>query len=476
MNKRQIIILWIVAAVLAASVALIKRGKDKETKSVTHRSAGETLLESFPAADVATISIKGADSSVNLEKKDGKWLLPQRDNFPAKASGVSSVNDLLRTVGELKIAQSMQAGPSFAPRFGMDEGSKNPKEHGINVIFKDAAGKELANITVGKNIESSSGEGVPFAGGGATGRFVRNHADESGFYAVGELFPSLSDQPKGWLADDFLRVEKIQSISVTQPGKADIAWKAVRNNEDSEFALEGAAAGEAIEPTTATSLKSLFAYSQFTDVVPKADVEKRAVADQKRIATIVTFEGFTYTITFTPSKAGEKSAPARPEDPSPAAEDTYLVTVTVDATIPKERKKEEGEKPEDAKAKDEAFATRTKELNERLAKEKVLAPYTFEVAKASVEQLVKDRATLTKKPDPQEQGAQGMPQGIPGMPPGGGFNLPPGMIVPGSGPAKEAVTEPVEAVTPPISAPAAGDQPTEEKAPEQKPAEAPEKK
>ncbi|RYD29086.1 MAG: DUF4340 domain-containing protein, partial [Verrucomicrobiaceae bacterium] len=418
MNKRQVIILWIVAAVLAVSVALIKRGKDNETRSVTSRTAGQTLLESFPAADVATIEIKGADSSVTLEKKDGKWLLPQRENFPAKTSGVNSVNDLLRTVGELKVAQSMQAGPSFAASFGMDENSKEAKERGINAIFKDASGKELANITVGKNIESAAGSGVPLAGGGATGRYVRNHADDSGFYAVSELFPTLSDQPKSWLAaDEFLRVEKIQSISVTLPGKEETAWKAVRATEDAEFTLDGAAEGEAIEPAAATSLKSLLAYSRFTDVVTKAEVEKRAVADQKRVATITTFEGFTYTITFTPSKAAEKPASSNPEDPSPAAEDTYLVTVAVDATIPKERKKEEGEKPEDAKAKEEAFTTRTKELTERLAKEKAFAPYTFEVAKAAFEQLLKDRATLTKKPDPQAppQGAQGAPQG-------GGFN------------------------------------------------------
>ncbi|WAC21602.1 DUF4340 domain-containing protein [Luteolibacter sp. SL250] len=473
MNKRQVIILWIVAAVLAASVALIKRGKENETKSATNRAAGQTLLESFPAGDVATIEIKGADSSVTLARKDGKWIVPQREDFPAKSNGVNSVNDLLRTVADLKIAQSMQAGPSFAARFGMDESSKDPKEHGINVIFKDSAGKELANLTVGKNIESAAGSGVPLAGGGSTGRFVRNHADDSGFYATSELFPSLSDQPKSWLAaDEFLRIEKIQSISVTLPGKDEIAWKAVRNSEDAEFSLDGAADNEAIEPATANSLKSLLAYNRFDDVVPKADIEKRAVADQKRVAVIKTFEGITYTITFTPSKPDEKPASSNPEDPSPAAQDTFLVSVVVEADIPKERKKEEGEKPEDAKTKDEAFATRTKELNESLARVKSFAPYTFQVAKASFEQLLKDRATLTKPPEPQGQGAQAPQAG----PQGGGFNLPPGMIVPGMGPSNQAVSEPVEAVTPPVSIPAADEKPAEEKAPEEKPAEAPEKK
>jgi hypothetical protein len=470
MNKRQVIILWIVAALLAASVTLIKRGRDKEIKSATNRGAGQTLLESFPAGDVATVEIKGADSAVTLQKKDGKWVIPQRENFPAKSSGVNSVNDLLRTVSELKIAQSMQAGPSFAPRFGMDVSSKDPKEHGINVLFKDSSGKELANITVGKNIESAAGSGVPLSGGGSTGRFIRNHADESGFYAVSELFPTLSDAPKSWLdADEFLRIEKIQSISVTSPGKDEVAWKAVRTNEEADFTLEGAAAGEAIEPATATALKSLLAYSRFNDVVSKEDVEKRAVADRKQVATIKTFEGLSYTITFTPSKAAEKPASSNPEDSSPPAEETLLVNVAVEANIPKERKKDEGEKPEDAKTKDEAFAARTKELEARLTKDKAFAPYTFEVAKAALDNLLKDRATLTKKPDPAAQSGQG--QIIPNSPQGGGFQLPQGMIVPGAGPANEAVTQPVEAVTPPVSVPAAEEKPAEVKAPEEKPAD-----
>lgn len=438
MNKRQITILWVIAVLLAAAIAFVKFGREKETKSSTNRSPGQTLLASFPADQIASIDIKGAVGSTALVRKDGKWIVPSRDGFAAKTSGPGGVNELLRTIGELKIAQGMQAGPSFAPRFGMDESSKDAKEHGITLTFKDAAGKELTKITVGKNLESAAASASPF-GGGSTGRFVRNHADESGFYAVSELFASLGDDVSKWLLDDFIRLEKIQSISVTQPGKADIAWKAVRDKEEGDFTLEGAAAGEAIEPATATALKSLLSFARFQDVVPAADVEKESEsADQKRVATIVTFEGFTYSITFTPAKPSGK-----PEDPEAPAEDSYLVKFTVAAEIPKERKKEEGEKPEDAKTKDEAFATRSKELTEKLAREKALEAYTFRVDKSSLENLAKDRATLTKKPDTSTE-----PEG----PVGGTFRIPPGGLPPGS-PPLEAVTEPVEAVTPPIEAP-----------------------
>lgn len=402
MNKRQVITLWVIAIALAAAIAFVKFGRNQEIKSSTSRTTGQTLIESFPANDVASIEIKGATDATTLIKKDGKWIIVQRDNYPAKPS---EVNGLLRIIGDLKVTQGMQAGPSFAPRFGMDEASKDPKEHGISVAFKDASGKELTKVTIGKNIESTAAASP--MGGGSSGRFVRNHADESGFYSVSELFSSLSEEPKRWLAEDFFKPEKIQSVSVTQPGKSDIFWKVVRADENGDFALEGASASEAVDPAALNAFKSLFSFTRFEDIVPAAEVEKRADNDQKRTLKIVTFEGFNYTITFTPNKAGTVPPPANPEDPAPPAEETYLVTIDVSAEIPKERKKEEGEKEEDAKAKDSAFAERSKALTEKLAKEKALAGLTFEVSKSSLEAAAKTRGDLLKRETPTANGAPG---------------------------------------------------------------------
>lgn len=400
MNKRQVLILWVIAIALAAAIAFVKFGRNQETKNSTNRVAGQTLIESFPANDVASIEIEGATDATTLTKKDGKWIIVQRDNYPAKPS---EVNGLLRMIGEVKVTQGMQAGPSFAPRFGMDEASKDPKEHGVSVAFKDASGKELTKVTIGKNIESTASASP--MGGGSSGRFVRVHADESGFYSVSEMFSSLSEEPKRWLAEDFFKPEKIQSVSVTQPGKSDLFWKVVRADENADFALEGAAANEVTDPTILNAYKSLFAFTRFEDIVPADEVEKRAEKDQKRTLKIVTFEGFNYTITFTPVKAGSVPPPADPEDPSPPAEETYLVTIDVSAEIPKERKKEAGETEEDAKAKDAAFAERSKALTDKLAKEKALAGYTFQVSKSSFEAAAKTRGDLLKRDEPAANAA-----------------------------------------------------------------------
>ena len=423
MNKRQVIILWIIAIALGSAVAVVKLTQKDTTESATKRAAGETLFESFPAAEVAAVEIKGAAGTVNLAKKDGKWTITERDGYPANNT---YINDFIRTLSELKVTRGMEAGPSFAPRFGMDESATKAEDRGLAATFKDASGKELAKVSLGKNIESGADAG-PLGGGGAVGRYIRNHADESGFYAISEMFPSVSDEITRWLNDEFFSPEKIKSISLGQKGKDDIAWKLVRDTEDAEFKLEGATGGEVLDTTATTPLKNLFSYARFNDVLAPDKVAERGNAEEKRNAVIETFEGFTYKLAITPAKQ---------------ADGDVLLTVSVNAGLPKERKKEENEKPEDAKAKDEAFTSRLKSLTEKLEKEKALEGRVFLVAKTSVDALMKERDQLITKaqPAPAADANKGSVQELPG-----------GIIA--TPPANSTAGKPVEAVTPPIAVP-----------------------
>ena len=420
MNKRQVLIFWVIALVLGAAVTAVKLSHKETTASTTLRGPGQTLFASFPATDIATVDIQGAAGSVTLTKKDGKWTVSQRDAYPANAT---YVNEFIRALAELKVTRSIEAGPTNAPRFGMDEAATTPKDRGLTAVFKDAAGNDLAKVSLGKTIESGA-EASPMGGSNAVGRYIRNHADTNGFYAVSEMFPSVSAEAPRWLADDFISPEKIQSITLNQTGKDEPAWKLTREAEDAEFKLEGAAATEVLDTTATAPLKSLFSYARFEDVVAPDKVGSRADAAAKRSAVITTFEGFSYTLTITPAKAAVATPPpADPGNPQPPATNNYFLTVAVAAELPKERKKADGEKPEDAKTKDQAFSDRLKILSEKLAKEKSLAGRTFEVSKTTVDALLKDRAQLITKAtppppaDPNTGSLQKLPGGIIATPP-----------------------------------------------------------
>ena len=60
MNKRQVIILWVIAIALGGAVAALKLTQKDTTKSATSRAAGQTLFESFPATEISTVEIQAA--------------------------------------------------------------------------------------------------------------------------------------------------------------------------------------------------------------------------------------------------------------------------------------------------------------------------------------------------------------------------------------------------------------------------------
>lgn len=453
MNKRQVVVLWIVAIVLAAAAFFARSSKSKGFESKTERSRGQTVLADFPADQVAKIKVSSGENTTTLVRKDGKWTIEERDGY---AANTSSVNEFLRSLAEVKVTEGIEAAPSYAPRFGMDPKASKPEERGTEVVLSNDAGTELAHVTLGKNLQAAGDDpmAMMMGGGGSTGRFLRNHADETGVYKVSEMFSSLSPEPQRWLNDSFLKIEKIKSVTVSAKAQAEkVDWKLTRADENAEFTLDGAKAGEAVDTTAAGALKSLFSYARFEDVVPKDKLDGLSQPLEKRTVKIETLEGFVYTITVAPVEA-EKPKETDPEAAPP--EETYAMTVDVEATLPAERKKEEKESEEDAKAKDKAFADRKAELEKRLAAEKALAGKTFKVTKYTVDALLKSRSEIIKKAD--------APAAANTMPPAGGAFTPPVQVPP--------VRKPVEAVTPPIAIPPleegeeakpAEEQPAEEK-------------
>lgn len=408
MKSRTVIILWIIAIALGGSVFLIKNFNKGNSGNTTNRSAGETLFADFPAEDVNALEIIGVDQSVNLVEKDGTWTVSERDNFPAN---VRNINDLIRTVSELKVTQGIEAGLSFAPRFGMDENSSDPAEHGLTVIFKNSSGEEIATVSFGKNLDAASSS--PF-GGGSVGRFVRNHADDSGFYAVSEVFGILSPDPKNWLADNFFKVEKIKTIALSKPASDENEWTLTRDDENADFGFTEAFPGVKIDPAAVAPLKSLFSFARFEDVVPASEVEKRSTPEKLQTAKLTTFEGLTYDITLQPAK------PTKPAEEVDQPSGNYLMAVTVAGELPKERKKADNENKEDAEAVDKAFKERIDNLTERLAEVKKLEGRVFEVSGFSVNALLKSRTDLMDKgPGPEAPSTNGPG---PVLPPG--FSIP----------------------------------------------------
>ena len=374
MNKRQLIILWAIAIVLGISVAAVKIAQSSAGQRTTDREAGEELLVDFTATAVANITIEGVTDTVTLTRQDDQWVVVNRDHYPARTS---SIHEFIRMVDELKVTRGIEAGPSFAPRFGMDETSNSSVDHGVAITFQDADGQQLAKITLGKNISTSSNS--PLGGGGMVGRYIRNHDDESGFYVTSQLFPSISYHPETWLANAFISPEKIQAITLSEKDSDELAWTVTRESETAEFTLTGTQPNEVLNTTTAGPLKNVFSYARFEDVVPAAEIEKRTASEGRQTATLITFEGFRYTLTIIPEQG---------------VDNKYLMTVAVHATLPEMRKIAEGETEEQTQQRDEAFTKRLNTLTAKLEQAKAFEGRTYQVSQSTLEPLLRQRSEL----------------------------------------------------------------------------------
>lgn len=379
MSKKTVIILWIFVFVLTAGVISLKSRKGDSGEAQTDRHRGETVLASFPATEVSSIQIKGAEQSVTLEKSANGWIVVERGNYPAN---FTNINNLLRTMESVKISHAIEAGPSYGKRFGMDLTSKKPEEHGVQLTFLKADKSNAATIFLGK--DSTGG-----------GRYIQNAADTSGIYVTSESFPTASANPKDWLNEAFIAVDKINSVAVTAAGKPDqVEWKLTRADENAEFALEGAAAAEKPDATATEMYKTLLASARFQDV-SSTEVNVVEQSPERRIATITTTDGFTYTLTLLAKPAVKvPDALAQPGAEAPPAEENFQMTVKVEGKFASERTKPADEKPEDTKAADEAFQASLKTLQEKLKTEQAYQGRVYVLSKITIDALLKSRAEL----------------------------------------------------------------------------------
>ncbi|MBK1835463.1 DUF4340 domain-containing protein [Roseibacillus ishigakijimensis] len=380
MSKRFVIILWSLVAVLALLTFIVKATSGKGSESPTQLEAGAVLLQKLPLADVTTIAIEGAHETLTLRKDENQWSVAERDGYEADFAKLAR---LLRSLTEAKVTQSRAAGTAFNARFGMDGEAANQEDHGYQISFRSGDGKDLETIFVGKSAAGENASG---------GRYVRLASEPEAVYAINDTLSDLTVDATQWLASDFIQVEGIKSIAFT-PGEDDTmeAWSVSRPDADSDFQIADLSPTREVQEDQLSRLKNALSAPQFEDVVSAEKATQIREPNKQRQLVINTFDGFQYTLDYSPLKA----ANADSEASTPQAGD-FVVKLKVSAELPSEREKAEEESEEEAKAADEAFATRRQELEEKLAREQAFTKHHYTLADYTLSALNVGLGSLAK--------------------------------------------------------------------------------
>ena len=484
MKTKSLIILGVVL-VASATAVIIKMRSNADTFSSQAAEVGSTLLKEVPLENVGSFLINDGKNSVEIANKDGKWIVPGRDNFPAS---IKAVNEMTDTAFNLKVQRVEKGvGKSQYARLGLADagGEAKAEEIGKTVLFKDSGGKDLGSIVVGKTAETKASPGnFDMSGPQPRPQWIQVKGQEV-IYQTATGFSKLDADPRNWLEkeNNFFKVEKLKSLAVTGPTPEE-SWKISREKDSGELKLEAPAAGEEFDAGKAAPSGNAFAGPNFDDILPDADKAKAALDKPTHTAVIETFDGLTYTV-----KVGAKVPPpapdpkADPKDPPPTPPDNYYFSYTVTGTVSetpppfatsapvaptepaplaadandeaKKKYEEDKKKFDEAKKNHEAamkswedgkkaaeitFKTELTKKKERLAAEQALQTRIFVVQKYTLEPVMKKRSDFMKdKPATP----------APGVTPAADGSTPPISVTPATMPPKAPGAR-IEAVTPAI--------------------------
>ncbi len=379
MKKNQLIILAGVAALALVAAFLIKQGSSPSSSATT--GVGQKLFSSFPINDISEIVVTSASGSVAVKRGEEGWVVMERAGYPANFEAISQG---LRTLWEMTTAQSVNAGPAQFPRLALvkptDAKPDSSTATGQYVVFRDAEGKELGWLLIGKEISGAQSQQPMMFNFGPTGRYVVASAAPERAWIVNDSLSQWTAEPTDWLDKTFIAINGIKSVEVKE--KDNVRWKAERADRNAEMELVAGETKKEFDPNKVRPIGSVFSFGNFSDVIGRDVPVETTGLDAPVVASITTFDGFTYTVRI--GKANDK--------------DQRHVTVSTEAILPQQREPAADEKPEDKKRLDEEFAANLKTMKEKLDKEKRLEGWVYLVPQSSVETLLKSLEDFVKEP------------------------------------------------------------------------------
>jgi hypothetical protein len=349
MNARVAAILVVLLAVLGGG-ALLYQQQERARRPDNVGTLGRSLFKDLKAADIAAIRIVEPKATLTVQRKDERWVIAERADFPADLGKVREF--VLKVIG-LKVGQSEPLGEKDRARLNLDAS-------GTQVEFNGADGKPLGTLIVGKKYFKREVENPEKAI--PDGRFVGLPGEAGTAYLVGDPLTQATVKTAEWIDRTSFQVEKVKTLEVRYPGGG--GWRIERPADNAEWKLAEAKPGEKLDISRANAASYSLSLLELADVAPKEAPDTGL--DQPVLIDATTLDGLAYAI-----KVGR------------LAGDNYYVSFTSSG----------------AARPDEKDAERTKRLEERLPREKLLAQHALLIPKSKLEDTLKKRAELLERKD-----------------------------------------------------------------------------
>ena len=279
MNARVAAILVLLLAVLGGG-ALFYQHQERARRPENVGTLGRALFKDLKVADIAAIRITEPKETLTIQRKDDRWVLPERADFPAD---VAKVREFALKVIGLKVGQS-------EPLVEQDRARLNLDASGTQVAFLGADGKPLGSFTVGRRYFKREVENPEKAI--PDGRFIALPGEAGTAYLVGDPLTQATVKTSEWIDRASFQVEKVKTLEVRHPGGD--AWRIERPADNADWRLSGARPGEKLDVSRANAASYSLQLLELADVAPK-DARDTGL-DNPIAVDATTLEGASYAI------------------------------------------------------------------------------------------------------------------------------------------------------------------------------------
>ena len=348
-----------IAGVLLALLAVLGGGalyfyeSAKSQRPSSVETLGQPLLKGLLAANVHAIHIREPQAGLTLARKDERWVVAERADYPAD---LAKVRDFVLQAIALKVGQTEPIGEKDRARLQLDAAG------GTAVEFRDMQGKTLASLIVGKKYFKREPENPERALG--DGRFVLLPGEPDRVVIVSAALAQASSKSADWISRRGLAIDRQRTLEVRFADGS--GWKVERPDDNASWKLVGLRPQERLDITKPNSASYALMNLDIADVAAKDAKPEVWGLDRPHVITVATAEGLAYTV-----KIGRPTG------------ELYPLSVSVNG---------------EPKVAGKDAAELARKLQERLAHERALQGYVLLVAKSRLEDVLRSRAELLEKP------------------------------------------------------------------------------
>ncbi|MCJ7691997.1 MAG: DUF4340 domain-containing protein [Sedimentisphaerales bacterium] len=247
MSNKKLIILGFVAAIMIILAVLQPRMSRKSTGEVEEAAY---LIQGLDPADIGSIVIGSGDDEVVLKRKEGGFVVVNKDNYLAKSR---EINELITSCLDIRTSELYASDRSVHKDLGVTE-----EEAQSVVRFLKRDSSLLTGVVIGKAREMGRGT------------FVRRLTDDNVYVSFERTM--IRDRAMSYIEQELLSLDRedIESVMVTAAGES----YTLKRNEDGKMVLaEEFSEGRKLKSDEADKVAFALTNLRFTDVKSTASSE-----------------------------------------------------------------------------------------------------------------------------------------------------------------------------------------------------------